>query len=335
MKPAVLQEKSMLFTRRGWMLTRLLLAAVCFLGLHGTRVMGQAPEDEPAASYPNWRTPTFGGKQLWTDHVWRGGWRIQQHALTGHWRLLNENNIRYAWGSREACDLVLEREQPHVHLPHSRVVILSHGLMRTAASMRKLEAYLAEQNKWSIVRFEYASTRASITDHAAALREVVRGLPSDVHLSFVGHSMGNIVARHAIGDWQRMQDQQTLDRIESVVMLGPPNQGSSIARQLSRTGVFGWVTGTGGLELGPNWEEFEAKLAIPHCPFGIIAGHLPEGPLRNPLVDGEGDFIVSVEETKLPGATDFLEVPRLHSTIMDYPEVHQAVANFLVNHRFE
>lgn len=279
---------------------------------------------------PNIKAPTLGGKQLWTDHVWRAGWRIQQNSLTGHWRLLDDRNVRHAWGSRVACESALMDQQ--LPQPSGDMVILLHGLMRSATSMSKLAEYITEQMGRTVVLFEYASTRATIADHAAALREVIAHLPEDAQFSLVGHSMGNIVVRHALGDWQREGDQATLDRIQQVVMLGPPNQGASIARQLAKTGVFGWITGKGGMELGPEWQNFEAKLAIPECPFGIVAGRLPETVMQNPLVDGDSDFVVSVEETQLAGASDVLIVPRLHSFLMDDETVQKAVVNFL-NHR--
>ncbi len=315
---------------------RLTFAIVMFFNAACGWSLMAAPQDEPeqASHLPNWKTPTLGGKQLWTDHAWRQGWRIQQNALTGHWRLLDPSNVRHAWGNRAACNQALEQQQLPLTLPGNHVVVLLHGLMRSASSMSGLHTHLSASDNRTIVSFEYASTRSAISNHAAALREVVDGLPVEVRLSFVGHSMGNIVLRHAIGDWQRASDSQTLERIESVVMLGPPNQGASIARQLSKTGVFGWVTGPGGMELGPNWQEFEAQLAIPPCPFGIVAGRLPESNFQNPLVDGASDFVVSVEETRLEGATDFLEVPRLHSFLMDDPEVQRAVAHFLDHQSF-
>ncbi|MEO8269547.1 MAG: lipase [Aureliella sp.] len=291
-------------------------------------------EEQSATQLPNWKLPTLGGKQMWTDHFWRQAWRIQQNALTGHWRLLDANNVRHAWGNRAACDAALQQQGLDDKLPSGQAIVLLHGLMRSASSMSGLARSLSDSLERSIINFEYASTRGSISDHAAALRELIAGLPADVRLSFVGHSMGNIVVRHALGDWQRAGDQATLARVEQVIMLGPPNQGAAIARQLAKTGIFGWVTGQGGMELGPNWTDFEANLAIPNCPFGIVAGHLPESNLRNPLVDGASDFVVSVNETHLTGESDFLEVPRLHSFLMDDPVVQQAVASFIVHHRF-
>ena len=66
---------------------------------------------------------------------------------------------------------------------------------------------------------------------------------------------------------------------------------------LAKTGMFGWVAGEGALELGQKWHELEKNLATPPCPFGIIAGRLADTTIANPLVEGAGDFVVSVEET--------------------------------------
>lgn len=293
-----------------------------------------ANDEQLERSFLNLQTPTLGGKQLWTDFQWRNGWRIQQNVLTKHWRLLDANNIRHAWGTRAACDAALNLRQPSKQLPTTHAVILMHGLGRTSASMRSLAEYLSHESFGTTICLEYASSRDSISQHAAALREVIEGLPTDVRLDFIGHSMGNIVVRHAIGDWQQADKLNVLNRIEHVVMLGPPNQGASIARQLARTGVFGWFAGEGALELGKKWHELEVKLATPPCPFGIIAGRLSEKSISNPLVDGASDFVVSVEETKLEGAADFLEVPVLHSFLMDSPEVQLAVATFLRHEKF-
>ncbi len=302
--------------------------------IFGVQKMAGAQDQPDLTSLPNLKIPTLGGKQVWTDYRWRQGWRVQKNALTGHWRLLDARNVRHAWGSRDACNLMLDQQQIDRAIPGDRLVILLHGLMRSSTSMSGLGDFLKREHNKPVAYFEYASTRAGIGEHAAALRELIADLPASVRLSFIGHSMGNIVVRHALGDWTRAGEQETLSRIDSVIMLGPPNQGASIARQLSKTGLFGWVTGQGGMELGPMWTEFEEHLSIPTCPFGIVAGRLPDSNFKNPLVDGVGDFVVGLEETKLPGATDFLEVPRLHSFLMDDPRVQQAVAEFLDHKHF-
>lgn len=277
----------------------------------------------------NIKTSTLGGKQFWTDYAWRQGWRIQLHAIMGHWRLLDNKNVRHAWGDRQHCVQVLNQLVPDNTLPVQEVIILLHGLGRSSTSMRSLGRHLGTELQMVPIYFEYASTRHSISGHAQALSEFIQSLPTNVSLNFVGHSMGNIVVRHYLGDLQRAGRNSDLERVQSVVMLGPPNQGASIARLLAKTGVFGWFVGDGGMELGPDWTELEKRLATPTCPFGIIAGKLPDPVPDNPLVGGEGDFVVSVEETRLEGATDSMIVPRLHSFLMDAPEVQTATAQFI------
>ncbi len=290
--------------------------------------------DSDPKAFPNLPLPTLGGKQFWTDRRWQAGWRLQHNALTGHWRVLDSNNIRRGWGNRAACESLLESQAPPTALVANHAVILLHGLVRSSSSMNGLEASIAESGTGTPVLFEYASTRRSVADHAAALRDVVRGLPPDARLSFVGHSLGNIVVRHAIADWQSECDQPTLQRLERVVMLGPPNQGAQLARQLSRIGLFEIVVGRSGMQLGPEWDRFVAELATPPCPFGIVAGNLSEAIPQNPLVHADGDLVVSVDETRLEGAADFLEVPCLHSFLMDDPKVQDAVVHFLTHGRF-
>ena len=48
---------------------------------------------------PNVEFPTKGDKMLWSDVDMRNGWRLQHNSLTGLSRILDENNIRKAWGS--------------------------------------------------------------------------------------------------------------------------------------------------------------------------------------------------------------------------------------------
>ncbi|MCO8123804.1 putative lipase [Stieleria sp. TO1_6] len=268
--------------------------------------------------------------QIWTDHLWRDGNKVQQNALTGHWRLIDANNYRHAWGSKPQCIAALDERCPAVESGSAKHrVILLHGLMRTSSCMKSLETRLAADGFPHAVRFSYASTRASIGDHAAALREVLENLPENDTFSFVGHSMGNIVVRHLIGDLQADGDpQQILSRCESMVMLGPPNQGAMIAERLAPTRVFGWVTGEGGMELGAKWKTLAPKLATPPFPFHIIAGDVIT-PVANPLVDGDGDFVVSLDEARLEGAASFTTVPVLHSFLMDNEAVMEKTVALL------
>ena len=294
----------------------------------------QDEEDEEGSDQVNLALKTGGGIQFWTDHIHRKGYRIQQNALTGHWRLLDPQNVRVSWGTRKTCDAALDKACPALAEsdPPRHVVVLLHGLMRTRGSMKSLEQKFNDESFPDVIRFSYASTRAPIADHAQALRDVLEHYPANTQFSFVGHSMGNIVVRHLLGDLREQDSTGLLGRCRSMVMLGPPNQGAVIAKRLSRTGVFGWVTGQGAMELGPKWEALEKKLATPDFPFAIIAGDVSEQTIQNPLVDGSSDLVVSVEEAQLDGAQWLKTVPVLHSFLMNNESVQTMTIDFIKSH---
>lgn len=287
---------------------------------------------------PNFNLPlkTLDFTQIWTDYRWRDGFRVQQNALTKHWRLIDPANYRRAWGTKEQClDALNEKCPQDANREPRHHVVMLHGLMRTCGSMKPLETELAEIDIDHSIRFSYASTRGSVGQHAAALRELLEDLPEADTFSFVGHSMGNIVVRHTIGDLQTSGDpKQILPRCQTMVMLGPPNQGAMIAERLAPTKVFGWVTGQGGMELGALWEELEPKLSTPPFPFYIIAGDVTT-PIANPLVGGDGDFVVSIEEAQLDGAAGFYTVPVLHSFLMDNDDAMTKTIELLKQHTKE
>jgi hypothetical protein len=300
----------------------------------------------------NWNLPlpTMGGMQFWTDYRWFHGWRVQYNSTLNHWRLLDPNSVRRAWGSRQAVldelSLVVERSS-NVKAP-TEVVILMHGLMRTASSMSPIETELLRYDQESAkqsnenkpgrtaVYFSYASTRDSIASHSAALRELIENLPGNPKISAVGHSLGNIVFRQAIGEWQRDGDPtNVLPRLNRIVMLGPPNQGSAFAARLAKLGVFETITGNSGMQLGPSWQALKDGLGTPPCPFAIVAGDISSSPLQNPLLDGPSDGVVTLEEATLEGVTEIATVPVIHSFLMSDPSVVRATVSFLSGNGLE
>ena len=120
-----------------------------------------------------------------------------------------------------------------------------------------------------------------------------------------------------------------------MVMIGPPNQGSQLAKLVGRTIPFRIATGQSGSQLAGEWEEFQSRLATPNFEFGIIAGGQDSKMrLANFLLDGKDDLIVRVSETKLPGAHDFVVRPLLHSTMMKNPQTLEMTLRFLQHGHF-
>jgi len=296
--------------------------------------------------FKNWNLslPTLGGKQFWTDYRWWQGWRIQYNSTLDHWRLLDPNSVRRAWGTRQAVldELAQVASQNPTSEAPTEVVLLIHGLMRTASSMAPIEAELLRYDRESArvnpdtaklrtaVSFSYASTRDPITKHSAALRELVENIPGQPKISMVGHSLGNIVFRQAVGEWQRNGDpKNVLPRLNRVVMLGPPNHGSAFAKKLSQMGLFETITGNSGMQLGPSWQSLSNGLGTPPCPFAIVAGDISKSPLQNPLLSGPSDGVVTIEEAALEGMAEIVAVPVVHSFLMSDPSVVRATVSFL------
>jgi pimeloyl-ACP methyl ester carboxylesterase len=282
--------------------------------------------DSTMSTRPNLPFPTLGGRQLWADRHWFAGWRVQQHAWTGHARLLDARNVRQAWGSLAACEAALEtaRTEHGLTLASDRVVVLVHGLGRSRASMSKLAEALEAQG-WAVLDMGYPSTRRSLQEHAAQLGGLLDHLAADgaSQVDFVTHSLGGIVVRSALARNDRWREQLKMGRL---AMLAPPSQGSSFAQALKDFVPFRMVMG----EVGPQLAVDEAgAVPAPDCRFGVVAAQRGDGGGWNPMLKGADDGVVTVEETKLEGMEDFLLVRGTHTFVMDKPKVVAAVLQYL------
>jgi len=51
--------------------------------------------------FPNLPIRTQGGWFFWTIIDSKKGWKLQQHVLTNHYRILDKENVRQAWSLDE------------------------------------------------------------------------------------------------------------------------------------------------------------------------------------------------------------------------------------------
>lgn len=279
-------------------------------------------------------TPTLGGKQFWADELWFRDWRIQRNVFTGHFRLIDDKDLRRAWGSFDDCRAQFDELKRDLKLPPlaGRAVIVLHGLIRTRGASGPMTRFLSEQGGYTAIALGYPSTRAAIDEHAASLSRVIERLDGIDEINFVAHSLGNIVIRRYLalsaesgGGAPRGPD----PRIGRIVMIGAPNNGAQMAKLLGGYSLFKMVAGPPGQALGTGWGDFARKLATPKCPFGVIAGGRGDDRGYSPLLQGDNDLVVSVAETRLPGAADFLLLPVTHTFMMDSSAVQQATLRFL------
>ena len=286
--------------------------------------------------------PTMGGKQFWSDELFFHQWRIQRNVLTGHCRLLDGRDFRHAWGTYDECEAALDRIQrgpppaPNARqgggcAPWTGPQPLVDGLALPLPS---------EEGGYQVFNVEYPSTQHDIGQIAKSLRHIVDHLDGIEEINFVGHSMGNIVIRHYLGDLAREgtgadgAGPSPAPRFGRCVMLGPPNQGARLAEVFADNALFRQIAGDAGQQLGVDWPELEKRLATPAFEFGIIAGGRSGPKGYNPMLAGDNDGVISVETAKLDGARDFIVVPVIHSFIMDNAKVQQYVLHFLQHGSF-
>jgi len=272
--------------------------------------------------------PTLGGFQFWGDERVYCGWRIQRNALTHHYRLIDPWHIRRAWGTYEECETAFRSLVDTTKLrPRSdECVILLHGLFRTRRSFRRLEKHLAEQG-YETVGFEYPSTQAAIEKQAEQLARFIERLEGARKIHFVTHSLGGLVVRCYLRDRHD-------GRIGRLVMIAPPNRGSHISDKMGNWLWFRSLAGPVGWQLLKGPKSIYPSLPEPSCEFGVIAGGRGHPRGYSPLLPGDDDGVVMVEETHLDGMGDFLLVPALHTFIMNDERVMGAVVQFLRTGRF-
>ena len=332
-------------------LDQTMLSHICYVVPLLVAMIGQAEETpDPNLKREKMGRVTLGGTQFWTDHLVCHGWRIQRNVNFGQFRLLKPNNRVAQTGTYEHCRQAFDsvRGQPDFPPISSPVLVTLHGLGRTRNSMSVIGKYASEEGDFAWINFGYASTRSEITDHARALRNALdelaslkreqdaqakstRGEQEGLEIHFIAHSLGNIVIRKMLSDIERNDADQrrTAWRVGRMVMLGPPNQGSAMANLLKKSNAFRWIAGSSGKDLGAEWDELQKRLVTPKFEFAIIAGGKRDGKGYNPLLTGDNDLFVRVEETKLSGAADFAVIPSVHTYLMNRRESKEMALRFL------
>ncbi len=287
---------------------------------------------EPSTGHLNAIAPTLGGKQFWADELFFHDWHIQRNVFTGHHRLLDGYNLRHAWGTFTDCKTKLEEIKVRRGLPpmQGKAVVVLHGLFRSPTSMNRLCRYLQTEGGYTVFNVSYPTTRGSVGDHARSLDHILENLDGIEEINFVGHSLGNLVVRHYLGDHTQPDLNVSPDRrIKRIVMLGPPNRGAEFAEALAGVGLFHTVAGAAGTQLATDWQQLEKRLTTPACEFGVLAGGRNDDSGYNPWLTGDNDLVVGVESTRLPGATDFAVLPVLHSFMMNDRTVLEYTLRFL------
>lgn len=188
-----------------------------------------------------------------------------------------------------------------------RVVVLQHGLWRSAASLHRLQRTL-EAHGYEVLNPGYPSTRAGIDAHAERLAHAIVARraagPVDA-FAFVGHSMGGLV----IEEYLRRPDAVVP---WACVYLGTPHRGAVLADLRRHWFLFRLAMGDQvGVELSPGADRHHR--AIP-CGdrSGTVVGDLGEG---NASISGHDDGTVGIDEATFAGAAARVVLPLGHTRL--------------------
>ena len=213
-------------------------------------------------------------------------------------------------------------------LSGKELVVLLHGLARTADSMEKMEASLNE-NGYETLNIDYPSRKHTVEALCKIIRAriVAASKPTDT-IHFVTHSMGGIIVRYT-------QKEIPLPNIGRVVMLSPPNNGSELVNELGDYGAFEWLNGPAGMQLGIEADGFIASLGPVEFELGVITGDRSINWMNSIMIPGDDDGKVSTESAEVEGMAEFKIEHTSHPYIMKNDQVIEDTLRFLKTGSFE
>ena len=201
-------------------------------------------------------------------------------------------------------------------------VILVHGIWSNGMDMWRLRQHLSRAG-YECHTFKYQVWGKPPSVIAERLHRYVDTMDSPV-VHFAGHSFGGIILLHMFHQFPFARDGR-------IVLMGAPVNGSVVGKRLCKAPITRWTLGKsveqGILGDAPKWKGWQD--------IGIIAGTFPLGAgLVAGGLDTPHDGTVSVDETRLKGATDFITLPVSHTGMLMSTRVATQVITFFRSGKF-
>jgi pimeloyl-ACP methyl ester carboxylesterase len=190
-------------------------------------------------------------------------------------------------------------------------VVCIHGFLGHPSTMHFLKKGF-QKNGWEVVNWKYPSRDKTIQEHAQVLVESMQEWAASKPLQplhFVAHSMGCLVLRAALNNPQCPYEA----KIGRVVLMAPPNQGASWARWLRQFKLARKIAkDAAGKELMTE-RDFHHLGDFPMtAKVLVLAGNFS----LNPIIEGENDGTIAVEETRLNTPHEHIVINAGHKGIV-------------------
>jgi pimeloyl-ACP methyl ester carboxylesterase len=213
------------------------------------------------------------------------------------------------------------------------LVVLQHGLWRSAAALGRLQRAL-EDHGYEVLNPSYPSTRGRIEEHADRLRRrldehlAARARPPE-RIAFVGHSLGGLVIRSYLAGPGAVE-------AHALVFLGTPQAGARLAALHRDDPLFALLMGdAAAAQLVPGDPIYAALGPVAARHVGVICGGQGDGEGWNPRIPGDDDGTVGVDETRLDRADARVRLPVGHTRLSFDARMIRQVLTFLRHARFD
>ena len=274
---------------------------------------------------------TFGGSQFWADVFFYQKWRIQRNCVSKSYRLLDSWDIVRHRGTFEECRKAFVNYIDIYELPRQSgpMIVMLHGFGENKNIFKPLWRKALDRG-YMAAAVNYPSMQCNIESHVRQLIFLLNNMEDTEEVSFVSSGVGGILLRKLFSinaPWQQKL------RIGRIVQVCPPNHGCRLIHKLSRNPLTRWIFGPMTEELS---EENIAKIPgfPPEVEVGIIYCRITNKGFYAWLPKQIRKLLPDKNESKLAGATDFIEISNSQRNVFKNRSVVSAVMNFIDLGRF-
>lgn len=190
---------------------------------------------------------------------------------------------------------------------HPLRAILVHGMGRTAVSQMWLAARLRRRGV-KVSLFSYSATFNTFDATVKRLAEFIEKRSVKDTCVLVGHSLGCVLIRSALAELRGAAP-------SACFFLAPPSKASRAAKAFRSSAIYRAFNGEMGQFLGDP--SFMDSLPIPTIPTRVYAGNKGPRGRHSPFGLEPNDGILAVSETPLYEGQSIIEVPMIHTFIMN------------------